>query len=138
MHKLGLSIPSERLIGFTVPDAGRFLVCDHDEVWQVVVGALVSVEQTGYAPYEIAKRPDFVGWGKADAAPILALGRSAISFDFDPRASAVKVFFTDGVNNEQIDFPTFSGDWFCASLSREGDLVVMAEPYIISVYRAIG
>ena len=135
MYDLGLSIPSERLIGFTVPCAGRFLVCDHDEVWQVVVGASVSIEQTDHAPYEIAERPDFVGWGKTDAAPILALGLSAVSYDFDPRASTVEVLFTDGVNEEQIDFPTFSGDWFCASLSRDGDLLVLAEPYSIKVYR---
>ena len=77
----------------------------------------------------------FAGWGKTDAAPILALGLSAVAYDFDPRASTVEVLFTDGVNEEQIDFPTFSGDWFCASLSRDGDLLVLAEPYSIKVYR---
>ena len=135
MQDLGLSIPSQRFIGFTIPLAGRFLVCDHDEVWEVVVEASVSVEETDHAPYEVAKRSDFVGWGKPDAAPILAIGQKAVSYDFDPRASAVKVSFIDGVHREQIEFPTFSGDWFCASFSREGELLVLAEPYSISVYR---
>ena len=47
------------------------------------------------------------------------------------------MFFTYGVTREYIDFPIFSGDWFSASLSREGELLVLAEPYGISVYRTM-
>ena len=135
MDELELSIPSERLIGFTVPENNRFLVCDHEEVWRVVVGLSVGVEQTDYAPYEIAERHDFVGWGKADAVPILSFGQRAVSYDFDRSASAAKVLFSDGTTEKKIEFPTFSGDWFGASLSREGRLLVLAEPYRIGLYR---
>lgn len=135
MDELDLSIPSERLIGFTVPDKNRFLVCDHDEVWEVVVGSSACVDQTDYAPYEIAKQTDFVGWGREDAEPVLTTGQRSISYNFDPSASAVTVVFVDVEREEMIDFPTFSRDWFSASMSRDGGLLVLAEPYRISLYR---
>ena len=135
MDELGLPIPSERLIGFTVPDNNRFLVCDHDEVWEVIIGSSVSVKETDHAPYEIAKRSDFLGWGGEDAAAIHAISQRAISYDFDPSASTLEVRFADGENQQKIDFPIFSGDWFSASLSRDGMLLVLAEPYRIGLYR---
>lgn len=136
MDELELSMPSERLIGFTVPENGCFLVCDHDEVWEVVVvGSTASVTPTDHAPYKIADRHDFVGWGKADASPILSLGQRTVSYDFDPSDPAVVVRLFGGETDQRIDFQIYSGDWFSASLSRDGRLLVLAEPYRISLYR---
>jgi hypothetical protein len=135
MDELDISIPSERLIGFTVPENNYFLVCGHDEVWKVVVGSSVCVMQTDYAPYEIAKQADFVGWGREDATPVFSSGQRTVYYNFDPSDPAVAVFFSDAEKAEKINFPTFSGDWFGASLSRDGGLLVLAEPYRISLYR---
>ena len=135
MDELDLTIPSERLIGFTVPNNNRFLVCDHDEVWEVVVGQSACVKATDYAPYEVAKQTDFVGWGREDAEPVLTTGQRTVYYKFDPTASAVTVLFVDAEREEMIDFPILSGDWFCASMSRDGGLLVLAEPYRIGVYR---
>ncbi len=135
MEDAGLSIPSERLIGFTVPEQNRFLVCDHDEVWEVVVGSTVVVEETDHAPYTIAERADFIGWGRGDEAPVLEFGGTKISYDFNPNAPVVQLRYKHNGEEGQIDFPIFSGDWFSASLSRNGELLVLAEPYGISLYR---
>jgi len=135
MEDAGLSIPSERLIGFTVPDKNRFLVCDHDEVWEVVVDSTVVVEETDHAPYTVAERADFVGWGREHELPVLEFGRTKIAYDFDPKAPVLHLRYTQDGKEGQIDFPILSGDWFSASLSRNGKLLVLAEPYKISLYR---
>ncbi|TCP87951.1 hypothetical protein C8J42_1085 [Sphingomonas sp. PP-CE-1A-559] len=135
LENLPLSIPSERLIGFTVPADNRFLVCDHNEVWELITGVSTSVDETDFVPYKVAEQPDFVGWGKEDAAPVLKIGDSNISYNFDPKAAAVQVRYEYGANHYLFDFPTLSGDWFCASLSRDGNLLVLAEPYQIRLYR---
>ncbi|MGH6649924.1 MAG: hypothetical protein ACREB7_02215 [Sphingopyxis sp.] len=135
MRRIDLSIPSERLIGFTIPRNQGFLVCDHDEVWEVVIGVSVSVEPTSHAPYEIAARSDFVGWGREDSAPILTTGGSTISYEFDPRADVLHLHYATGETRNTIEFPILSGDWFAASFSEEGDLVVLAEPYHLDLYQ---
>jgi hypothetical protein len=135
MDEIDFSIPSERLIGFTIPNGDRFLVCDHDEVWEVTVGASAGVRETDFAPYSIADRPDFIGWGKTDVSPILSYADRTISYNFDPSASTATVILKTGLGETQVEFPTFSGDWFAASLSRDGKLLVIAEPYKIGLYR---
>jgi hypothetical protein len=135
MRRVDLSIPSERLIGFTIPRENSFLVCDHDEVWLVSVGFSADVEPTDQAPYDIAARPDFVGWGREDAAPIMEAGKTKISYDFDPHAQILRLRYATGETEREIDFPLLSGDWFAASFSQEGNLLVMAEPYHLHLYQ---
>jgi hypothetical protein len=134
MRRLDVAIPSERLIGFTIPCENSFLVCDHDEVWLVSVGSTADIEPTDHAPYEIAARPDFVGWGREDANPIMEAGESKIQYEFDPRADVLHLPYTIGEKEGEIDFPLFSGDWFAASFSLEGNLLVLAEPYHLHLY----
>jgi hypothetical protein len=135
MDEIDLGIPSERLIGFTVPNGDRFLVCDHDEVWEVNVGTSATICETDYAPYDVADQSDFIGWGKTDASPILDYADRTISYNFDPTASAATVILKTASGQTLVEFPTFSGDWFAASLSRDGKLLVIAEPYKIALYR---
>ncbi len=134
MRRLDLAIPSERLIGFTIPRENSFLVCDHDEVWLVSVDSSTDIETTDYAPYEIAARPDFIGWGREDADPIMQTGKSKISYDFDPRADVLRLQYIVDDTEGEIDFPLLSGDWFAASFSQEGKLLVLAEPYHLHLY----
>jgi hypothetical protein len=134
MKKLALSIPSERIIGFTIPRGGCFHVCDHDEVWLVQLGPPLVVEETDLEPYSVAERDDFAGWGNESKSSILHHGNTEISYRFDPYREHVPVNCSTGVGSETIKFPIFSGDWFTASLSADGRYLVLAEPYRIEVY----
>jgi hypothetical protein len=135
MKKIALSIPSERLIGFTIPDRGRFYVCDHDDVWEIILGSPLSVDLTGHQPYGFAReRGDFLGWGRVANDPVLSRGQTEISYDFRPGADSVKVRYRVGEWDGEIEFPTVSGDWFCASLSADGHYLVLAEPYRLDLY----
>lgn len=134
MRKIDINIPSDRIIGFTLPKDGRFFVCDHDEVWEVVATPSLEVNVTDLQPYVVAERSDFLGLGGKNSAAILRSTNCEISYDFNPREDAVKVLYTSNGKNGAIEFKTFSGDWFSASLSVEGDLFVLAEPYLLELY----
>ena len=47
----------------------------------------------------------------------------------------VVVAYEAGESLGTVEFPTFSGDWFAASLSDDGKHLVLAEPYSIALYR---
>lgn len=130
---------AERLIGFTIPARGKFYVGDHDEVWLVNIGWRVSAKVTDEAPYEfVGKRNDFLGLvfqGLAANAPILRAGGSEISYQFEPSKDFVTVDYTRKGHRGKIEFRTFSGDWFAASLSADGKFLVLAEPCEIALYR---
>lgn len=135
MKKLELSIPSERLIGFTIPRDGHFHVCDHDEVWVVEIGPPLKVEETDILPYNFASESnDFIGWGSDRTHPILSHGDKAIGYDFDPKKDDLTLRYSNGDETHEIEFATFSGDWFTASFSRDGRYIVLAEPYCIAIY----
>lgn len=134
MEKLPFKSPSERVIGFTVPKAGQFFLCDHDEVWTVEIAADVLTSETDHAPYDLAKqRPDFVGWGD-NRNEVRQAGDTKIEYDFDPKSDFVVVRYKAGAATGEIKFPTFSGDWFAASLSEDGKHLVLAEPYDAAVF----
>jgi hypothetical protein len=134
VEKLSLTIPSERLIGFTVPKAGQFFVCDHDEVWSVSLAGAASLTETDHAPYEfVEQRSDFVGWGRNENE-VKKAGITEIEYKFDPTADFVVVRYRTGDESGEIEFRTFSGDWFAASLSDDGKLLVLAEPYELAIF----
>jgi len=134
MKRLNLSVPSERLIGFTIPRGGRFYVCDHDEVWSVHVGPPILLENSDLQPYDVAACDDFVGWGDEDKSPVLLHNETEIRYCFDPKQPHVTVEISIGGGTQQINFLTFSGDWFAASLSADGRHLVLAEPYNLEIY----
>jgi hypothetical protein len=140
MRKLALSKPpeSDRIVGFTIPKAGTFYICDHDEVWSATIGATPSVQLTDHSPHKfIEGRADFLGLvfeGFAKNAPLLCVGQNKIAFDFDPKRDFVTVNYSTGGRSGQVEFRTLSGDWFAASLSDDGRHLVLADPYDLAVY----
>jgi hypothetical protein len=135
MKKLDLTIPSERIIGFTIPRDGRFYVLDHNEAWEIKIGPPLEIEETDIEPNGfVAKRDDFVGWGDERNPPILVHGETAVSYEFDPRQDHVTVSYSTGESSGEIEFRTLSGDWFSASLSADGSYLVLAEPYAVELY----
>jgi hypothetical protein len=140
MRKLDLwnSFVSERIIGFTIAKAAEFYICDHDEVWKVAIGATPSIEETDYRPYEfVEQRTDFLGLvfdGLTANDPLLRVGANEIAYNFDPNNDFVTVSYKITGRSGQIEFRTFSGDWFVASLSDDGRYLALAEPYHLAVY----
>ena len=143
MQKVDFKRPAtlERLIGFTIPRDGRFAICDHDEVWNVSIEPLRSPEVTDIHPYKFVEgNNDFLGLvfeGLAENRPIKRIADTIISWDFDPKADFVTVHLRIGPQKATIEFRTFSGDWFVASLSDDGRHLVLAEPYDIAIYRLL-
>jgi len=137
--KLPTDLRLERIIGFTIPRGGVFFVSDHDEVWRVEIGASPAAEATEHAPYQfVENNNDFLGLvfdGLPENRPILRVGTTEISYDFDPKADFVEVRYRTEHQAGTIDFRTFSGDWFAASLSDDGSHLVLAEPYEVGLYR---
>jgi hypothetical protein len=138
MRKLNLSLLPERIIGFTIPKAGTFYICDHDEVWRVAIGLAPAVQVTDLEPYKfVESRADFLGLlfeGSAVNEPLLPVGQNKIDYDFDPKKNFVAVRYTVGGESGRIEFPILSGDWFAASFSDDGRHLLLAEPYDVALY----
>lgn len=142
MDKLDLTsalMPMERFIGFTIPRGGNFYVCDHDEVVKVTIDGSVSAEVVDEHPYKFVKNnADFLGivfQGSVENDPILRVGFTTISYEFDPTQNFVSVECVVAGTQGVLEFHTFSGDWFVASLSEDGKYLVLAEPYEVALYR---
>jgi hypothetical protein len=129
----------ERFIGFTIPREGRFYVCDHDEIVRLDIGESISADPSDQHPYKfVENNNDFLGLvfeGEVKNQPILRVGSTVISYEFDPTNDFVVVAYEAGESLGTVEFPTFSGDWFAASLSDDGKHLVLAEPYSIALYR---
>lgn len=135
MKQIELKIPSERIIGFTIPREGLFHVCDHDEVWEIRIGPPPSVEITDHASYEFANaHADFVGWGQENGRELKKVGSTEIDYEFDPPQDFQHIECRIAGQVERLKFRTFSGDWFSASLSADGRFLVLAEPYRLELY----
>jgi hypothetical protein len=138
MKKLELPFLSQRYIGFTIPKAGTFYICDHDEVWRIAIGSDPVVQVTNLEPYKFVEhREDFLGLifeGLAKNPPLLRVGQNEIVYDFDPQKDLVRVRYVAAARSGEIEFPIPSGDWFAASFSDDGCHVLLAEPYNIALY----
>ena len=128
----------ERFIGFTIPRGGKFSVCDHDEVVWVTIDGSVAPELSDEHPYKyVENNPDFLGIvfdGLPENEPILSTGSVAISYEFDPKQDFVSVQYDVAGKRGVVEFRTFSGDWFVASLSEDGRHLVLAEPYEVALF----
>lgn len=128
----------ERLIGFTIPQGVRFFVCDHDEVVQVIINGTISAEFCDEHPYKfVENNAYFVGLvfdGLTENQPIHRVGSTSISYELDLAQDLVHVRYETSGDSGVIEFPTFSGDWFVASLSDDGRYLVLAEPYEVALY----
>ena len=140
MRKLALSKPTEsdRIVGFTIPKAGTFYICDHDEVWRATIGPTPAVQVTDHSPYKfIEGRADFLGLvfeGFSKNSPLLRVGQNEIAIDFDPKKDFATVNYSAAGRTGQIEFRALSGDWFAASFSDDGQYLVLADPYDLAVY----
>lgn len=96
------------------------------------------IEVTAHAPYEfVGQSQDFVGLvfeGLSENQPLTLAGGNEISWNFNPKADFVTVTCKIGARIEQVEFRTFSGDWFTASLSDDGKYLVLADPYLLEAY----
>lgn len=141
MQKIDFKKPAvlERLIGFTIPRAGKFAICDHDEVWSAFMDPTRLPEVAEIHPYKFVEgNNDFLGLvfeGLGENQPIKRVGSTEIAWAFDPKSDFVTVHVRAGLEVDKVEFHTFSGDWFAASLSDDGQHLVLAEPYDIAVYR---
>jgi hypothetical protein len=138
MKQLKLPPLSERYIGFTIPKAGTFYICDHDEVWRVAIRSEPAVQATDLQPYTFVEdSADFLGLvfeGLTENQPLLRVGRNEIVYDFDPKKNFVAVRYVVAGQNGEIQFPILSGAWFTASFSDDGCHLVLAEPDNIALY----
>ena len=96
-------------------------------------------EVTDIHPYKFVEgNKDFLGLvfeGLVENQPIERIGDTEISWEFDPKSDFVTVHIRVGLETRKVEFRTFSGDWFAASLSDDGRHFVLAEPYDIAVYK---
>jgi hypothetical protein len=128
----------ERFIGVTIPRSGKFSVCDHDEVVRITIDGSVAPEVSDEHPYKfVENNSDFLGIvfdGLPENQPILRVGSTAISYKFDPKQDFARVECDVAGKRGALEFRTFSGDWFVASLSEDGRHLVLAEPYEVALY----
>lgn len=128
----------ERFIGFTIPRNGKFSVCDHDEVVWITIDGSASPELSDEHPYKfVENNPDFLGIVFEDLpkhGPVLSAGSTTISYKFDPEQEFVRVKYEIAGKHGELEFRTFSGDWFVGSLSEDGRHLVLAEPYEVALY----
>jgi hypothetical protein len=140
MRRLALSKPpeSDRIVGFTIPKAGKFYICDHDEVWRATIAPTLAVQMTDHQPYKFVEgRTDFLGLvfeGFPRNPPLLRVGQNEIAFDFDPKKDFATVNYSVAGRSGQIEFRTLSGDWFAASFSDDGRHLILADPYDLALY----
>ena len=133
MHKLSLPRITERIYVFTPPVNEVMHVADHDEVYRLSLNNVPSVEVTNEHPYDFAELCG-VHFGAVGAPPLLSVNGISIAYKFDPKADIqyVKLISNSGMHN--IEFPTFSGDWFVATLTNDAAYLLIAEPYLLEVY----
>jgi hypothetical protein len=133
VRKIPLPRISERIRGFTAPKNGVFFVFDYDEVHKVSLGDQPIVEILDDDPYVFAEKVQG-GFGVSDREPIRSVGDSRLEYKFHPGAPSVTVNVELPDGKRQIEFRTFSGDWFVATFSPCGKYLVLAEPYLIELF----
>lgn len=129
----------EHLIGFTIPRKGCFHIADHDEVVLVDLSGKAGLQTVEVHPYDfVENNADFLGLvfdGLPKNEPILHMGKTSISCTPNPAEDFVVVAYTVGPESGEIRFELVSQGWFEASLSDDGQYLVLAEPSNIQVYQ---
>ena len=132
-RKLVIPEFTERLYGFTIPEAEKIYAVDHDESFEITLSSSPEVEVLEDNPYEfIASFENALG--VPDGVPIHKVNEIEISYNFDGKNDFVKVAVRRGNQSEETSFRTFSGDWFVGTLSKCGKYLVLAEPYLLECY----
>ena len=133
-----LKIPyvAERFLGVTVPHDGVMYACSYDGLHKLMLEDPVRVE-TDEERREDYAAPESKGdaLGIFGGVPILEDARTKIVYAFNARADTQRVEIHRDGKTEALSFPTLSGDWFFASLSKCGDFLLLAEPYAIEVQK---
>jgi len=133
MKKIDLPRFSERIRGITLPVDGVMHAFDYDEVFKIDLSD-VSVEVLDEDPYAFADaHAGFLGVSGNE--PLLSVGNSMVSYAFDPTGDSQTVHFVSQGQPNDMEFRTLSGDWFFASLTADESYLVIAEPYLLEVYR---
>jgi hypothetical protein len=133
MKKLELPYISERIRGFALPVDNELFIFDYDEVFKLSLENIVSVEILDDDPDMFDyKYPSFLGISERE--PILQAGQYELSYEFNAQAASQLVTLKSKEKVENISFPTFSGDWFVATLTPCTRYLVIAEPYLIEIY----
>lgn len=134
MQQLPLNVPFQRLMGFTIPKDGQFFVCDHNECWAVRLGTVPELSEVDGSPYELARRPDFIGAGGTSGNGMLRAGEAEINYRFDPNEESVAVGYRSWEKAGSISFRLISGGWFAPSLSDDGAYAILAESDALRAY----
>lgn len=142
MREIAFNLPCERVRGISIPQNNTFFILGYDEVYKATIRKKVRTKRTHFDSNEdLAMVDSFkeLSFTNRDPnAPIVSNNNNRISYNFDPADDSVEVICNISGEIRKIDFPTFSGDWFCATFSEDGKYMVLAEPYKIAVYDVHG
>ena len=153
MIKLDIPRTSERIRGITLPEDGAMYVADYDEVFKITLNENATVETLDNNPYEFLESQEhFLGIG--EHKPITKCNGNKVTYTFLPPVEygtlKHKLRNIFGLNKDyitvkyhisnktgKIKFRALSGDWFVASFSKDGNYLVIAEPYDFEVYKIV-
>ncbi|WP_146180706.1 hypothetical protein [Pseudomonas sp. HMWF032] len=117
----------------TLPKDGVIYVCDHDEVFKIVFGNLSEPKILDDAPYKfLEKLPHSLGI--SNYPPPLESNGNSISYKFYSAADFVVVSYEILGAKVDLEFRTYSGDWFAASFPKCDKYLMLAEPYSFELY----
>jgi hypothetical protein len=135
LTRLQVPLFAERLLGITIPEAGRMYACSYEGIHELALTDLVRVttDKAHAEDYDFLQSKGRA-LGLHGGTPLLEVAGLAISYSFDPDAASQSIHIRRGSWASRVEFPTDSGDWFHASLSTCGAFLVMAEPYRLEVY----
>ncbi len=133
MRKIKLPRTSERIRGVSPPVDDVIFVCDYDEVFKITLTPEPKLDYLDDDPYEFLEALPF-SLGVYEHKPILESNGNKISYEFVSTRDTVTVSTNINGVSKDIEFTTFSGDWFAASFSQCGKYLVLAEPYLFEVY----
>jgi len=133
-----LAVPrmTERFLGITIPEQGLMYACSYDGLHTITLSSesvAVETDEAGIEDYKLLESKR-TALGVMGGVPIHKSERASVSYIFEPSASEQLVNLTHAGAEYELEFPTLSGDWFFATLSRCGGFLVLAEPYDLQIY----
>jgi hypothetical protein len=133
MKKVDLPRFSERIRGFTLPEDGVMYIFDDDEVFKLDLDS-AAAELLERDPDLFAEQhPGFLG--VSDNPPLAESGNATLAYTFDPSADTQAVKLVSHGRTHEVRFRTLSGDWFVATLTADDRYLIIAEPYLLEVYK---
>ncbi len=140
MDKIELPYLCERFVGVTIPENDCFYACDHDEVLKVDLKTEPpSVSKYRRDPYDfVEERRDFIGLvfeGLEKNPEVHKLNGYSLTHDHEEGKLKVNIELDLQGMKRSLVFDTFAEYWFCASFSKDGRYLILAEPNEVEVYR---